>query len=116
MLTKYTVFQPNGVSFEDEADLPEQPSFREIFKIVGPIIGDGEPIERVRILYGLDYTDMFVSELGHLTLSTRMPLPINPMATDLYRENMVANEPDIDPDLLPVIAGVAVVFHRPVWF
>ena len=116
MRTTYTIYYPNGDTMDAAVDLPEQPSFREIFKIVGPIIGAGEPIERIRILYGLDYTDMFVSELGHLTLSTRMPLPINPMATDLYRENMVANEPDIDPDLLPVIAGVAVVFHRPVWF
>jgi hypothetical protein len=58
---------------------------------------------------------MFVSEYGHMRLTTRERLPINDRATAIYRNNWMTQYPDTDPETLPNIAGIAILFYRTVW-
>lgn len=117
MATEYTVFRTDGTSpHQDEVEWPDDPGLDLIHALVDPLLGDGEPLEHVTVLYRGERCDMFVSELGHVALTHRPPLPINDRATAIYRRAWLTAYPGSDPDTLPTIAGVAVLFHRQVWF
>jgi hypothetical protein len=120
MIYRYTIFRPDRTSEASEVDWPPDPSFENIARLLEPIVGG--PIEHVRILDPAkataeyigraDYRDMFVDELGLL----RNPRPPrNEMATGLYRANWLRVHPQDDPESLPIVAGVAVVFERVIW-
>jgi hypothetical protein len=113
--TTYHVIQVDGTKSTATAQLPDEPTLKDLEAIIRPIL-NGEPLERVRVLVDDHYTDMFVSELGQCEITTRGPLPINIKATKIYRANWLKAHPSDDPDKLPTIAGVAVLFERPVWF
>lgn len=79
----------------------------------------GKPMEHVNVFHGfqsgtLRYLDMFVNENGHLM---EPPLPLNPLATAIYRNNVLLHEPGrYRVDDLPTIVGPAVLFEDKVWF
>ena len=117
MKTEYSIYRAGHASPErHEIDWPDDPGYDRIKTLVEPLLGAGEPLEHVAVLYNGERHDMFVSEVGQLQLTTRGPLPINAAATAVYRCNWLTHHPDTNPDDLPNIAGVAVLFHRPVWF
>lgn len=108
-VTKYSLLTPAGLLSEHEAVLEEHPSHAAVREIVEPHL-QGR-MERVRVRDPiLGDADMFVDEMAHLK-----QLPRNEMATKLYRERYLAEQPDADPRRLPHIAGNAVVFHRPIF-
>ena len=112
METTYTIIRPNGTEEQHTVDLPEQPEFSELSRIIRPILGKGRDLERVNVLHEGRYTDMFVDDCGVLD-----DLPLNAKASDIYNNNLRTHEPE----LLKlqgdgVIAGPAVLFARRVWF
>lgn len=115
MKTTYTVIYASGEEKRGDIDWPREPTFLAIKGLVEPFL-EGEPLEHVNVLNGGVYCDMFVSELGHIRLKEREPLPRNDKATDVYRENWLTQFPSEDPESLPWIAGTAIVFDRKVWF
>ena len=116
MKTAYSIIPPEGEIAIWITDMAEQPGYRELAALIEPLLGDGEPLEHVNVLHEGKYHDMFVSEFGHMRLTTRGPLPHNPRATAIYRANWLSQHPEIDPETMPTIAGTAVLFHRRVWF
>jgi hypothetical protein len=116
MKTEYTIFKPgDGAVERGEVDWPREPGYKLIKALVEPLLGDDEPLEHVTVLHDGKRCDMFVSEYGHMRLNTRGPLPINDRATAIYRTNWMTQYPETDPETLPDIAGVAILFHRIVW-
>lgn len=116
MKTEYTIFKPGDSAVErGEIDWPPEPGYKLIKALVESLLGDGEPLEHVSVLHDGRRRDMFVSDLGHMHLTTRGPLPINDRATAIYRNNWMTRYPDSDPETLPTIAGTAILFHRIVW-
>lgn len=122
MLTAYTVIRPDATEDTGAVDWPNEPDYRRIKALVEPLLGEREPglhepLEHVTVLYQGERRDMFVSELGHMRLTTREPLPINWPATKIYRAAALRRMPHTPPEELPRIAGVAVLFpDRQVWF
>jgi len=116
MKLTYTVYKVGEEPTKHALIVPEAFEFSSVRRKVQEIIGATEPIEHVNIL-GPDGNarDMFVSELGHVRLSTREPFPRNEAATTLYRAASLARLPGQDPERLPWIAGTAVVFDQKVW-
>jgi hypothetical protein len=114
--TDYIAFFPDGSTRSGFVQWPRNPGLALIEQLVLPLLGDGEPLEQVAVLYKDRPADMFVSEYGHLDHGTRGPLPRNDAATDIYRAHWRGNHPNDDPDTLPWIAGPAVLFtNRIVW-
>ena len=113
--THYDVIQVDGTVSSHVIDWPHEPGYKKIKALVDPLLGAGEPLEHVSVLHDGKRKDMFVSELGHVELTTRRPLPINATATKIYRAAALSNDPGAHPDELPDIAGVAILFHRIVW-
>lgn len=78
----------------------------------------GAPWEHVNVFYDFGgngqfrYRDMFVNENGRLVGMQR-----NSLATVIYRNNVLTHEPSRypSPDVLPWIAGPAVLFREKVW-
>ena len=114
--TDYIVFFADGNTRFSFVQWPREPGLKLIEALVLPILGEGEPLEQVSVLYEGRPRDMFVSELGRLGLTTRPPLPRNEAATAIYRAHWLGRKPDTVPDSLPWIAGAAVLFtNRTVW-
>jgi hypothetical protein len=115
--TTYTIIRVGDAPLEHgEVDWPSTPGIKEIHAVVDPILGEGEPMEHVSVLHEDKPRDMFVSETGHMALTTRDPLPVNARATAIYRHNWLTRYPESNPATLPAIAGTAVLFGRRVWF
>lgn len=116
MQTKYTVISVAGDTTEHTVDWPDDPGYDRIRTLVEPLLGADEPLEHVAVLYNGERRDMFVSELGNVVLTTRGPLPVNTVATTIYRANWLNRHPETDPDSMSAIHGVAVLFtDREVW-
>lgn len=117
MKTTYEIYRVGQTEPErGEIDWPQEPSYGVIKALVEPLLGEKEPMEHVAVLHNGDRRDMFVSEYGHMKLTWRAPLPINDVATKIYRHNWLTQHPEADPDDLPNIAGTAVLFtDRVVW-
>jgi hypothetical protein len=114
MLTEYSIIHPDGTIEAGTVEWPQEPGYHRIVALVEPLL-DGEPLEHVTVLYDGRRHDMFVSEQGHLHLSTRGPLAHNDTATKIYR-TAALRDPAKLADELPSIVGVAVLFHRLIWF
>jgi len=117
MKTTYEIYRVGQSEPErGEVDWPTEPSYALIKALVEPLLGAGEPLDHVSVLHNDRRCDMFVSELGHVELTSRAPLPINDAATAIYRHNWLTQHPETDPEDLPEIAGTSVLFpDRLVW-
>lgn len=109
MMTAYTVFHADGSVERLSADLPRRPGYKRLDPIIMAHIA--APFERVAVWHEDQALDMFVDETGQLKR-----LPHNAAATAIYRANTLRQRPETNPESLPTIVGVAVLFHRPVWF
>lgn len=110
METKLKIIQPNGEETEVTLDMAPRPALDDIQAALAPYFGRAYT-ERVNVLVGKNYTDMFVDENGLLTNQPR-----NEKATEIYRNNWLTQHPETDPERLGFIVGTAVVFSRRVWF
>lgn len=106
MLTRYTVFRPGEAPETDEIDLPEAPNLVDLGEVLAPVF-PGARLERVAVLHDGKRADMFVDENGHAK-----GLPDNAEASAVYQA--FARSKGMRNDHM--IAGAAVLFHRPVWF
>lgn len=115
MKCKMYVIPITGEPIISEVEFKENvPTIRELRALVGPEIpslNDPHAAERVNVWFGEKYTDMFVDEVG-----IEKGLPRNERATEIYRANWLRAHPKDDPESLPHVAGVAVVFDARVWF
>ncbi len=119
MKTKMLIMRPDQPHETVEIDLPEEPGYDKLSKIVEPLLNG--PLEQVSVwadFYGgtsYQPLDMFVHDCGLLE-----GLPRNEAATLIYRRaNQMgkSSAPKVDdPEKLSFIAGVAVLFDRRVWF
>jgi hypothetical protein len=114
MQTKVTIYMPDGTEIERELDWPQDPGYQTIKAFMTECFGPGVDFEQVTVMApGEDkvYTDMFVDEMGH-----PKGLGRNDKATEHYRRNYLTQNPKTNPDSMPYIVGVAVYFHRMVWY
>lgn len=110
MKTTYHVLRVGKQLETASADLPEQPGYDKLRKLITPLL-DGANLEHVAVLHDGKRTDMFVDDTGALK-----GLPLNPEATAIYRNNTMSQHPETDPESLPAIYGPAILFDRRVWF
>lgn len=91
----------------------DEPTYAELRALIVPEIPslDDGNFEHVTVLYGDRRCDMFVDETG-----VNRNLGRNKAATDIYRASWMKRHPGEDPETLPAIEGVAVVFDVQVWF
>ena len=124
MKTRMNIFrvgQPievREIEFEERQHLEPGdagPGYVQLKAVIEPLL-DGDPMEHVSVLWEGKRADMFVSELGHVPLTTRLPLQCNDAATAIYRANWLKHHPGTDPESLHWIAGTAVLFDDLVWF
>lgn len=116
MDTTYQIILPGDAAAPQlSVNWPRRPGYEAIKALVSPHL-NLEPLEHVTVLLRGERADMFVSELGHVPLTTRAPLPRNERATYLYRSNLMRRSPSTPPESLPWVAGPAVLFFRQVWF
>ena len=108
MKTLLTIYWPDGTVDTAEHDMDEWPGIAGLRAVLYPIFG--AYTEHVAVLHEGRRADMFVDEDGHAKR-----LPRNEAATRIYRANWMAHHPDDDPEALPWIAGLAVLFGRRVW-
>jgi len=130
MKTRMLIIPPLGQPTITGLDLPPEPDFKAIVRLVTPILFDnlnpkamafGVSLERVRVLAdfegGVNYqpTDMIVDEDFR-----EKRLPRNEYATTIYRRATMLGRTPVrtpsDPEMLPDILGTAVLFDRRVWF
>jgi hypothetical protein len=109
--TGYMIFRPDGTSERGEVDWPHEPGYDRLKRMIEPIVGG--PLEHVAVLHNGKRADMFVDEMGHVYATG--PKPFNEAATKIYRANWMKQHPGQDPEDLPTIAGIAVLFDRIVW-
>lgn len=119
MDTKILIMRPDEPHETRNVTLPplgDANFLKALHALLDPILGTSD-VEHVTVFAdfsgGTDYayTDMFVDECGQLK-----SLPINGVATDIYRRNWLLHEKDPGPpDDLPTIAGPAVLFRDPFW-
>lgn len=108
--TPYQIFRVDGTLETASVDWPKEPGYKEIAKLIMPIL-DGAELEHVTVLHDGKRADMFVDEMGRMK-----PLTRNEVATVIYRNNWMTQHPSVDPETLPWIAGTAVLFLRRVWY
>lgn len=92
-----------------EIDWPAEPGYDRIAQLLEPILRG--PIEHVSVLHDHRPHDMFVHEEGRI-----IGLDRNERATKIYRAYSLSRQPDTEPEMLPHIAGTAVLFHQRIWF
>jgi hypothetical protein len=115
METKLLVMKPNMPHETRSFELPERPNYTDISELMQLLIGC-QNFEHVKVLadfkgaLAFKPADMFVDEMAHQKF-----LPRNEAATAIYRRNALINEGARDPELLPWIAGPAVLFERRIW-
>ena len=110
METKLKIIQPNGEETEVTLDMAQRPTLHDIQAVLAPYFGRAYT-ERVNVLMGKNYTDMFVDEDGFAKGLER-----NEKATTIYRRNWLEQHPQVNPESMNHIVGTAVVFSRRVWF
>jgi hypothetical protein len=107
--TRFNVYHPSGAIETGTVLWPENPSLKDLHGLIDPIVGGN--LEHVRVFHEGEYADMFVYEF-----SCRKPLQErNEQATAIYRANTLQHHPGQDPESLPCVRGVAVLFDRKVW-
>lgn len=107
---EYVAIHPGGREDRFVARLPIRPTYDEIAKVVGPHFSNAH-FEHVSVLWDGKPLDMFVDEEGQLK-----HLPLNLRATKIYRNNWMQSHPAADPESLPTVVGLALLFSRRIWF
>lgn len=109
-MTRWTILPcPIGTMQTIEVHtLPLKPSLTQIRSIVEPHLA-GMNLERVRVFWEGEYTDMFVGQDSCDGIR-------NVKATEIYRNNILVHEPGTYPESLPPVCGPAVLFSRRVWY
>jgi hypothetical protein len=117
MKTRIRIIRPGQADVHQDHELSREPGYEALKELITPFLG-GAWMERVAVLADFDQagappkpTDMFVDEDGH-----SKGLPRNEVATAIYRRHWLNQHPGTDPETLPHIVGVAVLFDRRVWF
>lgn len=110
MITTYHVIKPDGTKTTHTVDWPGEPGLDRMKTVIEPLL-DGARLEHVAVLHEGRRHDMFVDEEF-----VSKGLPYNAEATEIYRCNWMTQHPDVDPESLPPILGVAVLFDRLIWF
>ncbi len=111
MKTEYTIFRPGSENGESgEVDWPAEPGYDLMKALIEPLL-DGAHLEHVTVLHEGERRDMFVDEMGSVN-----GLPVNALATPIYRNNWLTRHPNVQPDSMPAIHGTAILFARRVWF
>ena len=111
MRTVIQIYRPGEEMMIDEVDFPGEPGFKALDAVVKRFI-KCRNIEHVTVLFEDNRRDMFVDETGALD-----GLPRNEATSAIYRANWLKRHPKQDPESLPPIYGVAVLFpDRQVWF
>lgn len=85
-----------------EGSISDEPG--ELERVANQHLGGGRA-QRIEVLDGGDFKEMYVDDIIHLK-----DLPRNERATALYRADYLADNPLVDPESLPYIAGTAVLF------
>lgn len=117
MKTTYHVYRPGVAEPETfDVDWPDDPGYDKLKALIEPLLGERENLEHVTVLHNDARADMFVSDEGKMAQTWRDPLPRNDAATAIYRRNWMTQHPGGDPEKLPMIVGVAVLFDRIVWY
>lgn len=107
--TTMRIVRPGTMAAEiREIRMAIRPSWYDVANAIEPIIQSY--IEYVRIRYDDGDADMFIDRAGR-----RKMLPINALATMLYREAVNAGWV-IAPGRQGTVYGLAVIFSRRVWF
>ncbi len=107
----FVVYDPDGAERAGQARLDINPSVREVKQALSQFIsGEIEHVTIMRPNSNDGAADMFVDEMGVMK-----GLPRNEKATELYRAWWLYHHPHDDPESLPWIAGVAIVFDELVW-
>ena len=115
METKYTIYKPDGTTEDHYMDLKEDPGYDVLARIVRPWL-DNAWLEHVSVLHDGKQKDMFVDEEGLLK-----GLPYNKKATEIYHTMYRTQWPTdyaaaVQAGQLSPIVGIAILFHRRVWF
>lgn len=114
--TKYTVYHPDGKTEDHSLMLQHDPGYDALKKIMARHLGEGNWLEHVTVLHDGKPKDMFVDEEGLLK-----GLPVNIAATEIYHTYSKQQNPSgyaaaaMSGQLSPIV-GVAILFHRRVWF
>jgi hypothetical protein len=107
---RFRVLYVDGTEIEGEAVMTVPPTSEELRRVVEPHLqADMEHVYIFNDRTENHRGDMFVDETGQLK-----DLPRNESATAMYRRAWVLATGE-DPETLPWIAGVAVVFDEVVW-
>jgi len=120
METRYTIYNVDGTTEDRTVDWPKEPGYEAVRKITDPVL-NGAWLEHVTVFvrdthphikgFSDGYADMFVDEEGKLK-----GLPVNRLATAIYRENWLVHNPGSRAEDLDTINGPALLFHRKVWY
>ena len=110
MKTTYYVLDILGRPREQSVDWPRDPGSDRIKALVQPLLKGGNP-DHVTVLHNGERGDMFVDDKGQ-----EKQLARNIKATRIYRAATLARAPQTDPESLPWIWGIAILFDRVVWY
>jgi hypothetical protein len=112
--TRVLIMTPGAPNVRQTVQLPATPTYDELAELMQRL--GVENAEHVTVLSDFDggvkyrRSDMFVDEHGHAKGLYR-----NEFATAIYRRNAIMHQGVTDPESLPWISGVAVLFERIVW-
>lgn len=102
----YRVLRPDGGEETHTAEMTNpQPMYDELREMIESHLDGGEMFHITIIASNGKRSSMFVDEMFNYKNLAR-----NNLATALYRAAWLDSHPDVDPESLPFIAGVAVVF------
>lgn len=99
MKVGYTIIRTDGTEERGECERPQD--YDVLAACIRKAVG-AEEIERVRVPYNGEITDMFCDEMGHVRAEKK---PANQKASDIYNRSNVGHQ----------IPGDVIVFDRPVW-
>jgi hypothetical protein len=101
----FHVYHPDG-RVEDKEMIWDE-NFRSIRGMINELVGG--TLEHVAVLHDGRRADMFVEQ------GSAGKFPFNPSATEIYRNYTMTRSPGTNPNSLPKIYGVAVLFDKIVW-
>lgn len=113
MQTSIKIFRPDGTVEERDVSqhFPGQmPGNGVLRDLLTPLL-EGGHLEHVTVLHNGQAADMFVDEDFRAKGLSR-----NETATAIYRNAWLTRNPGTDPESMPDIAGIAILFSRRVWF
>jgi hypothetical protein len=107
---EFDVLFSDGRREKHAAVMSGQPTWAELRTAVLPFLPGAGELQHLAILKpgsdGREVADMFIDELGHPKTQDR-----NEEATRLYRAGLLKHWPAGDPEVLPFVAGIALVFE-----